>query len=180
MVTEQMSQREKGDSFPHIQCRDWLLTFYRSIASQWVHLFRCYVCSQMDTTCTHTPIPPFHARGSKLHRELTFSWDHEGSSLRKDAYCMVSRAGRRKSLGPCSGWATGWTGPRTGGICTVWYETNWPIVQATFFFNPHLRTCLLTLEREEGKEGGRKTSVWERQIYRLSPVSAPSRDWTHN
>ena len=48
-----------------------------------------------------------------------------------------------------------------------------------FYFNLHLRTCLLILER---KEVGR----WERErerkrnIDQLSPIRALTRDWTHN
>ena len=32
----------------------------------------------------------------------------------------------------------------------------------SYFFNPHLRICLLILEREEGKEKERETLMWKR------------------
>ena len=47
-----------------------------------------------------------------------------------------------------------------------------------FTFYPHLRTCLLTLERREERE---ETSMWERNIDRLPPIcTLMGLNWTHN
>ena len=52
-----------------------------------------------------------------------------------------------------------------------------------FFFNPHLRLCGVCywFERErDGGEGGGETSVWERNINRLSPVHTLTGNWARN
>ena len=47
-----------------------------------------------------------------------------------------------------------------------------------YYFYPHLRTWLCILERGEGREKGRETSMRERNINWLTFVCAPTGDWT--
>ena len=51
----------------------------------------------------------------------------------------------------------------------------------TYFFNPHRRYVLLTLEKEKGEvERERETLMWDRNIDWLPSICTPNRDWTHN
>ena len=72
--------------------------------------------------------------------------------------------------------------------CELWIEVHFipykcSVVQAPFVSSPHLRRiCLLILEREEGREGERQTDrqtlMRERNIDRLPPLCALTRDQT--
>ena len=62
--------------------------------------------------------------------------------------------------------------------CVYWLLD---LSNAFLFLNPHLRICLLILEKEEGGErmSEKETLMWERSIDRSPPICAPTRGWTH-
>ena len=53
-------------------------------------------------------------------------------------------------------------------------------VLCTFFFNPHMKTCLLILGTGEGREREKKTLMWERNINGFFFCACPHWGWNHN
>ena len=64
------------------------------------------------------------------------------------------------------------------GVQKVWEIKTHSCSETGRTLYPHLRICLLILEREEGRE--RETAMWERNINRMPPIHAPTGYWTHN